>query len=125
MNIEEVILRFRFCPLCKATLQKQPMNTHEDRLYCPQHGDFFVTRFTGQEPAIVFKPFSTYSSGWYRTGRHHIKVKCNETGDIYETLTEAAKTMGVGKSNLSKHLRRMPGHKSVGGHTYSFVEIRN
>jgi hypothetical protein len=33
-----------------------------------------------------------------------VKIRCVDTGEIFENLTEAAKAIGCGKSALSNHL---------------------
>ena len=46
-------------------------------------------------------------------------IVCHETGDKYHTLKEAAEAMRIDPTNLSRHLRNMPGFKSVKGYTFS------
>lgn len=50
------------------------------------------------------------------TYRQHIK--CVETGEIFETMTEAARAHNLVYSQLNSHVNRKPGHKSVKGRTY-------
>jgi hypothetical protein len=54
-------------------------------------------------------------------GYAHKIVKCNETGEIWETVTSAAKAVGVDVGKMSKHLN---GHKPhVNGSTYSIIGL--
>lgn len=48
-------------------------------------------------------------------------IRCMETGRIYESSKELCKEKDINQSNLSKHLNRMPGYKTVRGMTYERV----
>lgn len=49
------------------------------------------------------------------------RVKCNETGQVFRNQLEAAQIMGINQSQLSKHLRRAPGYKSIKNLTFSNI----
>lgn len=46
-------------------------------------------------------------------------VTCNETGETWETVKDAAAAHGLTYSALHAHLNRKPGHRTVKGRTYS------
>lgn len=48
-------------------------------------------------------------------------VLCNETGERWKTLKEAAQAHNLAESALSNHLNGKPGHKTVKGRTYRRV----
>lgn len=47
-----------------------------------------------------------------------INVRCIETGEIFESQADCARTLGLNKSQLCNHLNRLPGYKSVKGRTF-------
>lgn len=47
------------------------------------------------------------------------QVQCNETGKIWRNATECAKEMGINGGQLSQHLRRNPGYRTISGLTFS------
>lgn len=49
------------------------------------------------------------------------RVRCVETGIVYNSANECCKSMGIAQSALSQHLRRMSGFKTVKGHTFEKV----
>lgn len=46
------------------------------------------------------------------------KILCIDTGEQWATITEAAEAHGVDAGALSRHLRNVPGHITVGGKVY-------
>lgn len=51
-----------------------------------------------------------------------MSVKCIETGEVFKTQYEAAKAHKINQSNLSKVLQNKPGHRTVQGKRYIYVE---
>lgn len=49
---------------------------------------------------------------------HLYPIICNETGEVFQTITEVCKAHGCSAGNLSNHLNNNPGFKSVKGRTY-------
>lgn len=45
-------------------------------------------------------------------------VQCIETGVIYKNALYCARSNNINQSQLSQHLRGVPGYKTVKGHTY-------
>lgn len=43
------------------------------------------------------------------------QVRCIETGQVWRNQLECAKSLGLNQSQLSQHLRRNPGFKSIKG----------
>ena len=44
-------------------------------------------------------------------------------GQRYETQTEAAQALGINQAQLSQHLQRKPGFKSVKGLTFGYADV--
>lgn len=54
-------------------------------------------------------------------GNHQAKaILCNETGDIFDTVTAASKWLGTSSQAISKHLNKK--QKSVKGYTFKYYE---
>lgn len=49
------------------------------------------------------------------------RIRCIETGEIYESAAAAARLTGVAQGNLSKHLNNNPGYKRLKGLTFERV----
>lgn len=49
------------------------------------------------------------------------RVRCIETNIIYSSANAASAALSISQSALSQHLRRIPGFKSVKGHTFELV----
>lgn len=49
------------------------------------------------------------------------RVRCIETGQIFDTINQASREMGIDSSNLSKHLRGI-GYKTLKGLHFEYVE---
>lgn len=47
-------------------------------------------------------------------------VICNETGDVYESVSEAARAFKSSISAMSNHLYRRPGYLHVRGYTFNW-----
>jgi len=47
-----------------------------------------------------------------------LKIICNETGEEFESVSEAARAHNLTQSHLSNHLNQKAGHRSVKGRTY-------
>lgn len=47
-------------------------------------------------------------------------IVCEQTGQSFETQEEAARVCNISQPQLSKHLRRLPGHKSVKGLSFIY-----
>lgn len=45
-------------------------------------------------------------------------VQCVQTGVVYNSASDAAKALGINQSQLSQHLRRNPGYKTIRGMTF-------
>jgi hypothetical protein len=52
---------------------------------------------------------------------HYCRIRCEQTGQEFRNAAEAAKLLGINAAQLSQHLRRMPGYKSIKGMTFSTV----
>ena len=50
-------------------------------------------------------------------------VTCDQTGEVWRTAREACAALGIPTSNMSQHLNRTKGHRSVHGKTFSYVEF--
>ena len=50
-------------------------------------------------------------------------VKCDQTGEIYQSAAAACVALRVPHSNMSQHLARRKGHKSIKGQTFSYAEF--
>lgn len=46
-------------------------------------------------------------------------IICNETGETFPTLADAARAHGIAAGNLSNHLNHKPGFRSLRNRTYS------
>lgn len=51
-------------------------------------------------------------------------VQCEQTGQIWQNARECATALGINQSQLSQHLRRNPGYKSVKGLTFINVSSK-
>lgn len=51
-----------------------------------------------------------------------VTIICNETGEVIKGLKETARRYNIDHSSLRKHLKGIPGYKSLKGHTFKKVE---
>jgi group I intron endonuclease len=51
--------------------------------------------------------------------KRYVKIKCNETGKIYESIKEAAQDLNIRGGNISKNVKGQT--PTVGGYTFSRV----
>lgn len=49
------------------------------------------------------------------------KVRCVESGELYQSAFRCAQKEGINYSQLHKHLNRMSGYRKVSGKTYEWV----
>jgi len=54
--------------------------------------------------------------------RHDMFIVCDQTGMKYRSQTEAADALEISQSQLSKHLRKQQGYRSIKGMTFSYVK---
>ena len=48
-------------------------------------------------------------------------IHCIETGKSYKSQSDAAKDLNISQSALSKHLTRVPGHKTIKGYRFEYL----
>ena len=68
---------------------------------------------------LPVKPICNVKGFWIAP--HRQDVICNETGERWKTIKEAAQAHNLSESALSNHLNGKTGHKSVKGRTYRRV----
>lgn len=51
-----------------------------------------------------------------------MRVKCNETGEVFDTIAKAAKVLNISRTSISIHLNNRPRCSHVGGYTFTRVE---
>lgn len=61
----------------------------------------------------------------YQTRPRNKWIKCDTTGAIYRTQREACAACGINPGQLSQHLQRHTGYKSVKGLTFSYCESQD
>jgi hypothetical protein len=57
-----------------------------------------------------------------KLSRYRVRVKCNETGVVYPTSTEACRALGINSSRMSNHLMRRPGFRTIYGLTFDYYK---
>lgn len=124
------------CHICSADLQPHPLYSLDVAKTCTRHGDFFIYRERGKEPAIIFRSFQTPRERKPKTEkitpirtprvkkkkplkprRKSVPVRCDQNGVVYPSQCEAARVLGVGQSEISDHLRGL--NKIVCGYTFT------
>lgn len=55
---------------------------------------------------------------------HKNRIRCNQTGEIFHTHAEACRRHNLNASQLSQHLRRNPGFKSIKGMTFEYASYK-
>jgi hypothetical protein len=51
----------------------------------------------------------------------HNPVKCEQTGQTFRNAAEACSMLGINRSQMSQHLRKTPGYKTIKGLTFTNV----
>ncbi len=54
-----------------------------------------------------------------RAGQRGVPLVCNETGEVFDTISAACEAHGVAQSAISNHLANRPGFATVKGKTYA------
>lgn len=54
--------------------------------------------------------------------RRMYAIRCNETGEVFESVAHASRAMNLGKGNLYSHLRGHKDRARVGGFTFTKVK---
>lgn len=58
------------------------------------------------------------------SNNHKNRIRCNQTGEIFYTHAEACRRHNLNASQLSQHLRRNPGFKSIKGLTFDYASYK-
>lgn len=58
-----------------------------------------------------------------RKGKNSVRVRCVETGIVYNSMLEAGKAVGVHPSNISRSCRKMKGYENSGNLHWEKVEV--
>jgi len=74
----------------------------------------WVNRYLEQNPRPFMMQYRTSRSG-------RVAVKCLETGEAFESITECADAHGLSQSALSNHLNGNSSYLTVGGRTYEHL----
>lgn len=51
----------------------------------------------------------------------YLQVVCDQTGEVYQNANRACEALGVDNARLSRHLARKPGHRSIKGFTFHYI----
>lgn len=79
-----------------------------------------VQEFTDYSEAIAFKKTMDLIYGTKpKTGK---LIRCNETGEIFESVAAAAKAHDLTYQALHNHLKGKVGHRTVKGKTYERLD---
>lgn len=79
-----------------------------------------VQIFDDYHDAACFKKSLDLVYGMKPTGK---RIKCNETGEIFETANAAARAHDLSYSALHNHINGKVGHRTVKGKTYSRIGV--
>lgn len=58
---------------------------------------------------------------WMEIEHKTKQIKDDDSGQIFKSQQEICKIMGLNQGQLSKHLARAPGYRTVKGHRFSYV----
>lgn len=121
------------CDVCSTALKPHPLYPDSVAKTCPKHGDYFIQRFRDRDAVITFVPFEK-EHGAPNTPRkrlsrispenHQVRkncfIRCDQTGVVFKNQTQAALTMGLSQSCISKYL--LGTRDSVKGYTFTIHE---
>lgn len=128
------------CHICLGELKPHPLYDESVAKLCIHHGDFFILRLRGKEPEIVFRSLKEYDKNLKnvvkvkqpprkrrliavaqtRPGNSGIIVRCNQTGEVFARLKDAAAKLGVSNHRISTHLSGKQAH--VNGYTFTIMD---
>jgi len=69
------------------------------------------------------KPFCNYH-GYFQALKNQF-VKCNETGETFRNIRQAALAKGLDYGAIHRHLSGKPGHRQIKGFTFSYTMTWN
>jgi hypothetical protein len=118
------------CHICDVKLIKHPLYDITVAMTCTRHGDFFIQRQRGKDAEVIFRKFersTTQKTPSVKKERIKkvatkkesplMRIRCDQTGAIFESQGAAARALHIGQSDISSHLK---GHRPrVGGYTFS------
>lgn len=87
------------------------LDTHKHLYHAQNQVCEWIKTQAGDHPMTLMTP--------YPAGRKGIAVECVETGEIFETVTQAARSAGVSQGYMSKHLRGDPDSMKI-ANSYTF-----
>lgn len=103
-------------------------------MYCPDHGDFFVQRLRNERPVVFFKAFDSDTTmrvtpNMSTSAENHgqsYRIRCDQTGVIFDSILKASQEMGLNKTSIAKHINpRYPGVRTVSGYTFTRLDEKN
>lgn len=120
------------CHICRQMLDENPLYNSSTARSCPEHGDFFLQQFNDRPARIIFRGFdgedeivssdkTRYTRPGRKPGGQGVLVRCEQTGEIFDSVKSAAVFGGVNSKTLGKHLTGSPRHSTVRG--YSFTRL--
>lgn len=81
-------------------------------------------RETSRQISIVYGE-GTPSLNMTSRYNRYANVKCNQTGEVFQNASAAARALQIPQGHLSAHLARKPGHKSIKGLTFEYVHFKD
>jgi hypothetical protein len=114
------------CPICRLELLENP--AHKDvSVYCLKHGDFFIQKFNDRPSVVTFVPYPEEADVVVKlvpqiknkVGQPGHPIRCNQTGVVYPSITEACAKLGLLRTSMSHHLSGK--RPSLGGYTFSKI----
>lgn len=124
LNTEQLPQR---CHICLTKLLAHPLYDESVALTCTRHGDFFIQRLRNEIPRVIFRPFEDCLLAGKKAGvvgvgpgNPGIKVRCEQTGELYDNIKKAGAAMGISRTRITMHLSGKVKH--VNGYTFTKVD---
>lgn len=121
------------CHICKSQLQKHPLYPESVAKICRKHGDFFLQQQNGKPPVVVFRALRKNTTRNRRVAKKPTvtkakkspvgrsdncqTIRCDQTGVIYHSQGEAARSLKLSQSNICQYLKGK--RKSINGYTFT------
>lgn len=130
---DTILVELLNCHKCPTKLLINPLYNHSDAKYCPIHGDFFIQRMRNEKPVAIFRGLNeglailehkdlvryydialeaqTKSVKIERRVQNKnvnsgVLVRCDQTGEVFNTIKEAATKLRIPLTSVSRHLRK-------------------
>lgn len=133
MAVDDLSELMQYCPICTRKLKlPASLSAMPKVLTCTDHGDLVIMNSSEFGLTMIFRPVENITAPEIIDGKiityisverqsRCIRVRCDQTGQVYESLADAARDLDIYSAAISAQLSGSRKHAGK-GYTFTLAE---